>query len=150
MEQLRPVSNFIGRIYSKLSTKAIGVVLRAHEATGSKSHPLIQASKRVLIDTQAHSSTIVVDNSDRLNLLKSIGLTESHIASIVLAHLFLDYALPPFLIALAYPVIHALTGLPAAADATISFFAARAAYGVVTGTAREVTYTIIQNRQPSQ
>lgn len=146
MEQFRALSRLPQRIYANLSSRAINVVLRAHEATGSNSHPLVQAAKRVFIDTQAHSSTIVVDNHDRLAQLQSVGLTESHISAIVLAHLFLDYALPPFLIAAAYPIIHSLTGLPAAADATTAFFAARAAYGVTTGLAREVTYAVIQNR----
>lgn len=151
MEKFRHIGRLAGGIYNKLSAKALNVVLKAHEATGSKGNRFIQAGKRVLIDTQAHSSTIVVDNHERLDQLKSVGLTEGHISTIVLAHLFLDYALPPFLIAAAYPIIHGLTGLPPTVDATIAFFAARAGYGIVTGTTREILYTLLPapiNDQP--
>lgn len=143
MEKLGIAGQMVTNAYNYASEKAVRVLLNAHAATGSTGNPFVRASKRLMVDSQAHSFAVFVDNEERLDQLKAVGLENKHVIAILVGHFFLDYGIPPLLIGAIYPTIHALTGLPPLTDLTISFFVGRAMYGIAVGTAREVMYSFL-------
>lgn len=128
----------------KVSSRAMGIVVRAHEVTGSKLPPYPSAIRRLFFDTViAKPATILVDTRERLDTLRSNGISETMITRLVGLHLLMDFTVPLVVMAAVYPILKDVENLAIFGKLGATYMVGRSGYGLVMGLARETIYSLL-------
>jgi hypothetical protein len=134
----------VSGLTDKISARAMGVIVRANEVTGSTLPPYPSAFRRVFVDTViAKPSAILVDNRERLATLEHHGISKSLLTKLVGLHLIADFTVPVLVMAAVFPILQDLENMAIFGKLGASYAVGRTGYGLFMGLARETLYSLL-------